>query len=345
MSVDVLILNTAVVDIRSSEFTFVEKLVSPGGLAKCDTKDMPRYSQKQYREWIEHGDTSAGGPANSAPLITKAGISVSVGVNLGKGDYAGLDAAGQYFYDILDDNNVDLSAALIHPDLPTGITYIYDTISDDRGGLCYFPNANNDFDFDYYKEVVKRLKPKIVYCMYVEISARGDANGGKELAEFTKWCREQNCITLVDSVTLSNEPETYNLLLPVLTEVDIFFTSSDEAKLIAQTFGWTEMLVDNDEEHNNRLILNSFAEKFWQNKSRSRIFGITTSNGAFEKHIGQDDLHSEPCKVESRFMSKDDVDLVGAGDSFRAGVLSYFLRNKEKFKAKTLSIGERLSTW
>ena len=337
-----MILNTTAADICSSEFTFAKKLVSQRGLAKCDTKDMPRYSQQQYREWIEHGDASAGGPANCAPLISKAGFSVAVGVNLGKGDYGGLDAIGRYFYDVLDDNNVDLSATFIHPDLPTGITYIYDTISDERGGLCHFPNANNDFDFEYYKEVVKRLKPKIVYYMYVGLSDKGDANGGKDLAELIKWCRKLECITLVDSVTLSNEPEAYNILLPVLSEVNLFFTSSDEAKLIARTFAWTEMLVDNDEEHNNRLILNKFADRFWQNKSRTRIFGITTSNGAFEKHVDHSNLPSEPCKVESRFMSKDVVDLVGAGDSFHAGVLSYLLKNKEKFKAKTLNWREAI---
>ena len=157
------------------------------------------------------------------------------------------------------------------------------------------------------------------------------------MAEFIIWCRKQDCITLVDSVTLSSNPEAYDLLLPVLPEVDLFFTSSDEVKLIARTFGWEEKLIDNNEEHNNRLILNSFAEKFWQDGGRARIFGITTSNGAFEKHVNQDDTSSQPRKVESRFMSDKVVDLVGAGDSFRAGMLSYLLKNKEKFKTKTLN--------
>ena len=207
MSVDVLILNTAVVDFRSSQFTFAKKLVSPGGLAKCDVTDMPEYSQQQYRDWIEYGDVSAGGPANCAPLIAKAGFSTAVGVNLGKGNYDGLDAVGRYFYDVLAENNIDLSGIYIHPTLPTGITYIYGTGSNERGGLCYFPNANNDFDFDYFRDVVRRLKPKIVYYMYSGLSTRGDANGGKDLADFITWCRKADCITLVDSATLAGNPK------------------------------------------------------------------------------------------------------------------------------------------
>ncbi len=68
MSVDILILNAAVVDFRSSEFSFTERLVGPGGLAKCDTKDMPKYTQQYYRQWIGNGQLTASGPGNAAPL-------------------------------------------------------------------------------------------------------------------------------------------------------------------------------------------------------------------------------------------------------------------------------------
>jgi hypothetical protein len=55
MSTDVLILNTAVSDFRSSEFAFTENLTGPGGLARCKTTDMPEYTQKQYKQWIRDG--------------------------------------------------------------------------------------------------------------------------------------------------------------------------------------------------------------------------------------------------------------------------------------------------
>ena len=46
MATDVLILNTAVLDLRSPDFAFVDRLVGAGGLAKCATADMPSYTQE-----------------------------------------------------------------------------------------------------------------------------------------------------------------------------------------------------------------------------------------------------------------------------------------------------------
>ena len=102
---DVFILNTAVADFRGNEFDFVENLVGAGGLAKCRTQDMPGYSQKQLKGWIDNGKATAGGPGNTAPLISKAGLDVAVGVNLGKGQFDGLDAQGRFFYDTMQANN------------------------------------------------------------------------------------------------------------------------------------------------------------------------------------------------------------------------------------------------
>ena len=184
MPTDVLILNTAVTDLRRPDFDFADKLVGKGGLAKCKTEDMPNYSQEQLKEWIEQGFATAGGPGNSAPLIARTGLKVAVGANLGKGNYDGLDAQGRFFYDLMTTNGIDMSQTFIHPTLSTGTTFIHSTFGQDRGGIAYFPNANNDFDFEVFKGAVERLKPKIVYYMYSGLSDRGDANGGRDLAEF-----------------------------------------------------------------------------------------------------------------------------------------------------------------
>jgi len=48
MGIDVLILNTAVVDIRSSEFDFVKAKVKQGGLVKCSCEELPNYSSEDY---------------------------------------------------------------------------------------------------------------------------------------------------------------------------------------------------------------------------------------------------------------------------------------------------------
>ena len=168
MEVDCLVLNTAVADFRRPEFEFCTKLVGAGGLAKCQTKDMPEYSQEQLKAWIEAGSATAGGPGNTVPLIARTGLKVAVGVNLGTGDYDGLDAQGRFFYDTMAANNVDMSATVIHPNLPTGTTFIHDAPGSDRGGIAYFPNASNDFDFEVFKSAIERLRPKIVYyCIRV----------------------------------------------------------------------------------------------------------------------------------------------------------------------------------
>lgn len=350
MATDVLILNTAVTDLRRPDFEFADELVGKGGLAKCETKDMPDYSQEQLHQWIQQGFATAGGPGNSAPLIARTGLKVAVGVNLGKGDYDGLDAQGRFFYDVMTANGIDMSATFIHPDLPTGTTFIHSTIGGDRGGIAYFPNANNDFDFDIFKRAVDRLKPRIVYYMYSGLSDRGDANGGQNLAGFIKWCRGKGTVTIVDSHTLTGNPQElirsgravqqYHLLEPLLPELDLFFTSCDEAKLSENTLAGKRPWSKFTEHENNVHFLDFLTERFWRKDRRTKLFGVTVSDGAYEKHISLDGHTGGPNKIESRFMAGEVVDLVGAGDSFRAGLITYLAHNFARFKDGTIDFAE-----
>jgi len=350
MVVDVLILNTAVADLRRPDFEFVDKLVGKGGLAKCQVKDVPNYSQQQVREWIEQGYATAGGPGNTAPLIAKTGLNVAVGVNLGKGDYDGLDAQGRFFYDVMTASGIDMSQTYEHPDLPTGTTFIHSTTGKDRGGIAYFPSANDDFDFEIFKGAVEKLEPRIVYYMYSGLSDRGDANGGRDLAEFIKWCRAQGAVTIVDSHTLTSNPhelikagaavQEYWLLEPLLPEVDLFFTSCDEAKLIENTLAPGRAWGRFEEHQNNKHFLEFLTERFWRRDSRTRLFGVTVSDGAYEKHICPDGSLGGPSKIESRFMAGEVVDLVGAGDSFRAGLITYIGRNLDEFRNGSMNFAE-----
>jgi len=352
MATDVMILNTAVVDFRSSDFHFVEVLVGQGGLAKCKTEDMPAYSQKQLRQWIEQGFATAGGPGNSAPLIARAGLNVAVGVNLGKGDYDGLDAQGRFFADVMTANGVDMSQTCIHPELPTGTTFIYEKVAKERGGITYFPNANNDFLFEHFKGAVASLNPKILYYMYSGLSDKGDANSGRDLAEFIKWSRSRGIITIVDSHTLTSEPQKlissgtpvaeYKLLIPLLPEVDLFFTSSEEGKMIENTLGTPRDWATFDENDNNLHFMDFLTERFWEKDDRTRMFGITISTGAYEKHMLPDGRVKGPTRIESKFMVGDVVDLVGAGDSFRAGLITYIARNLNDFKTGNMDFTEAI---
>jgi sugar/nucleoside kinase (ribokinase family) len=342
MSVDVLVLNTAVVDLRRPDFEFTDKLVGKGGLAKCRFEDMPKYTQKQIQEWIDGGFATAGGPGNTAPLIARTGLKVAVGVNLGKGHYDGLDAQGRYFYDVMTANNIDMSATYIHPSLSTGTTFIHSTSGGDRGGIAYFPNANNDFDFAAFNKAVERLRPRIVYYMYSGLSDRGDANGGRDLADFIRRCRGQGVATIADSHTLTGNPHAliaegkpvkeYRLLEPLLPELDLFFTSSDEAKLIENTLGRKPARTDLDERPYNMHFLEFLTKRSWQEDGRTKLFGVTVSDGAYMKYIGPEGQTGGPTKVTSRFMAGEVVDLVGAGDSFRAGLIAYLASNLDGFR-------------
>ena len=354
MATDVLVLNTAVTDLRRPDFGFVDKLVGKGGLAKCETDDMPSFSQQQIKEWIEQGFATAGGPGNSAPLIARTGLKVAIGVNLGRGEYGGLDAQGRFFYDVMTANGIDMSATFIHPDLPTGTTFIHSTTGEDRGGIAYFRNANDDFDFGIFRKAVERLRPRIVYYMYSGLSERGDANGGRDLAEFIKWCRSRGAITIVDSHTLTSNPqelikagksvEEYRLLEPLLPEVDLFFTSCDEAKMIENTIGAKRAWGKFTEHENNIHFLDFLTGRFWRSEKRTRLFGVTVSYGAYEKHVYCDGRIGGPNEIESRFMAGEVVDLVGAGDSFRAGLLTYIARNLNKWRDGSIDFGEAVQT-
>ncbi len=342
MAVDVLVLNTAVVDLRRPDFEFTDKLVGKGGLAKCRFEDMPKFPQTQIRQWIDGGFATAGGPGNMAPLIARTGLKVAVGVNLGKGNYDGLDAQGRYFYDMMTANGIDMSATCIHRHLCTGTTFIHKTSGGDRGGIAYFPNANNDFDFVLFRKAVERLQPRILYYMYSGLSDRGDANGGRDLADFMRWCRSHGVVTIADSHTLTGDPhkliaegkpvQEYRLLEPLLPELDVFFTSSDEAKLIENTLSRTPARTDLDERTYNTYFLEFLTKRFWQNDGRTKLFGVTVSDGAYMKYIGPEGQTGGPTKVTSRFMAGEVVDLVGAGDSFRAGFITFIANNLDGFR-------------
>lgn len=350
MSIDILILNTAVVDFRGGEFGFVEKLAGKGGLARGKTKDMPACTQQQYKDWIDSGKATAGGPGNTAPLLSKAGIKTAVGVNLGKGEFDGLDANGRFFYDTMLTNNVDMSTTFIHQSLPTGVTFVYDKPCGDRGGIAYFPNANNDFDFNYFKPAVEKLSPKIVFYMYSGLSDRGDANNGKDLADFMKWCNSKGITTIADSHTLTGNPEKlieakasvaeYKLLEPLLSELDIFFTSYDEARMIENTLGQQGKYIGISEEEYISYFLKYISGSFWKQNNNARVFGVTVKDGAFVICRDAQGNITAPQKITSKFMIGDVKDLVGAGDSFRAGFVAYIAKNIEKFRNDKIDIEE-----
>ena len=355
MEMDVVILNTSVLDLRSADFAFTGALAGAGGLARCETTDMPPYTQDEIMGYITAGKATAGGGGNTAPLLAHAGLRVAVGSNLGKGGFNGLDAQGRAFYDILAANGVDMSATVVHPTLPTGTTFIHEVPHGERGGIAYFPNANNDFDFETFKKEVQRLSPKVVYYMYSGLSKRGDANGGKDLADFVVWCRGQGYITIVDSHTLCGNPHelivqgspvpAYKLLEPLLGELDIFFTSVDEARMIRNTLDRAGCDHGEDTRASIYGFLDLVKARFSGRSGRPQLFGVTVKNGAYAMYLDAQGNTTGVMFYASRYIAAGRVvDLVGAGDSFRAGLIGYVTRNREAFLNGTLDVAEAVQS-
>ena len=112
--------------------------------------------------------------------------------------------------------------------------------------------------------------------------------------------------------------------------------SRDEAKMIENT------LAGPYRNRSNQQFLDFLASKFWTDESRTRMFGVTVSNGAYEKHISPDGTTEEPSKTESRFMAGEVIDLVGAGDSFRAGFISYVAKNLDAFRNGNMNFSQAI---
>jgi sugar/nucleoside kinase (ribokinase family) len=67
---------------------------------------------------------------------------------------------------------------------------------------------------------------------------------------------------------------------------------------------------------------------------------VTVSDGAYEKHILRNGYASAPTKITSKFMEGEVLDLVGAGDSFRAGLVAYVARNLAAFRSGDMDFSE-----
>jgi len=102
--------------------------------------------------------------------------------------------------------------------------------------------------------------------------------------------------------------------------------------LIENTLGQPRAWAECDEQDNNVHFLEFLTARFWRDDGRTTLCGVTVSNGAYEKHIGPHGRIGGPNKITSRFLAGEVVDLVGAGDSFRAGLITYVARHLDEFK-------------
>jgi sugar/nucleoside kinase (ribokinase family) len=349
---DVLVLNTSVVDLRRPDFNFVARFSGPGGVTRAPTRKMPPFSPEQIRAWLREGCGLAGGPGNCAPLMARAGLKVAVGANLGRGrDLTAdgrlrLDPQGKFFYDALVAEGILVTPIVLTAELPTGMAFIHDAGPSERGAVVYFPGANDAFAFEPARAAVRRLSPRVVYYMYSGLSVGGDARGGRDLAEFMGWCGEQGIVTIADSHTLTGDPAGliaagdpvpgYRLLAPLLPRLDIFFTSGDEARLIANTLPYLRGGAFPAGHEGRRRFLRALLEANPGDGARPRLLGLTVRDGAYYIVSRPGRGPGGVGRVKSRFGAGRCVDLVGAGDAFRAGVLTYLVHHLDQYRAGDL---------
>ena len=87
-------------------------------------------------------------------------------------------------------------------------------------------------------------------------------------------------------------------------------------------------------------IVFPLTDRFWRDDGRTKLFGVTVSDGAYEKHTGPDGTGGGPSRIRSRFMDGEVIDLVGAGDSFRAGFITYISLHLDQFRDGSINFEE-----
>jgi sugar/nucleoside kinase (ribokinase family) len=133
----------------------------------------------------------------------------------------------------------------------------------------------------------------------------------------------------------------YGLLRPLLGELDVFFTSVDEARMIRNTLDHGHGAQVADDRVSSLSFLEYVTARFsGKGRRRTQLFGVTVKNGAFATLVGPDDRVHETVFCPSRFMAGSVIDLVGAGDSFRAGLIATIARHRGAFLDGTLNVEE-----
>ncbi len=128
---------------------------------------------------------------------------------------------------------------------------------------------------------------------------------------------------------------------PLLPEIDVFFTSVDEAKLMANVLKGLKPTTDPN--YNLKYTCELVNQLSWimtpkKKIDRTRLLGITASDGAHYVTVGPN--LRDGSKVHSRYMQGEVKDLVGAGDAFRAGSITYIAKNLQPFRDGTLQFEE-----
>jgi hypothetical protein len=161
-------------------------------------------------------------------------------------------------------------------------------------------------------------------------------------------CHGHGAKTMADSHTLTPDPSRqiaartpvpqYRWLCPVWPTLDAFFTSVDEARMMLNTL-WPDHSVDLSNVESSAV---EFLDRWVQGGTVDRrvLVGVTAARCAWARWVLPNGAVGPVACVRSRFVTGEIVDLVGAGDAFRAGVLAVMARCGAEWDAGSLDLEE-----
>jgi len=336
---DVLCIGTTCVDMRNPEFDFLNDIRGDGLVA-----DSSR-TREVLQKWLEYDparnvSAMGGGMLNVAPLIALAGGKAGILTAMGN------DLPGNLMKRIMYETSV-MPIIEAEAGYPSSVSFVKPPEGGKREAILHCPNAMDYFDANscFHSAIGSGLKQgAIVHYAYSGLSRAMDENNSRRLASLMQFCRESGYLTMADTHTYSPNPKEdiearkvipqYNLLESVLPHLDFFFCSQDEAMMIANAFHYG---LDAKHPIRNWHFLDATRHRFYKDGS-PRIVGVTAGTSATLMYdTGRFATVVET--IESPYIITDANNFVGAGDSFRAGIMLEWSKNPNY--AINFSCGDR----
>jgi len=335
--ISVLVVGTTCCDITNPDFDFFKNIAGDGLVS--DSSRMVEVKP----EWLELKKefyVMGGGSLNIAPLVSIAGTSAGILTSLGT-EGKTYDILGRFMLNIMEKTGT-YPIIIPHKTLPSSSSFIRPAQPGKREAIFHAPNAVDDLDIESESVFAKitQLRPgAIVHYIYSGFIKTMDSEEGKKLARVMEKLKKLGYITMVDPHTLSKNPkksisdgeiiEGYKLIKPVLPHLSWFFSSEVEAKMIANSFGYS--IHGKNQEDKNKKFLLRLADEFCTDNS-PRIFGITAGEDIYILYQSPYGKRIGPISVKSRYIIVDANKFVGAGDSFRAGFEVEWTQDRTYFK-------------
>jgi len=339
--ISVLVVGTTCCDITNPDFDFFKNIAGDGLVS--DSSRMVEVKP----EWLELKKESyamGGGSLNIAPLVSIAGTPAGILTSLGTEEKT-YDIQGRFMLNIMEKTGT-YPIIIPHKTLPSSSSFIRPAQPCKREAIFHAPNAVDDLDIESESvfAMITQLQPgAIVHYVYSGVARIMDSEKGRKLARVMEKLKRLRYITMVDPHTLSKNPkksisdgeiiEEYKLLKPVLPHLSWFFSSEVEAKMIANSSGYS--IRGKNQEDKNKKFLLRLADEYNTDNSPG-IFGITAGEDIYILYLNPQGKRIGPISVKSRYIIVDANMFVGAGDSFRAGFEVEWTQDRnysEKFQA------------